>query len=86
MAFRMESNNFRYASTLVTAFLILFAQPLWGQLSISYEQVLKDENSLEVYISKLRGYFKDDPNIQILNIHGEGYRLATRLVSEFLLF
>jgi two-component system, OmpR family, response regulator len=31
--------------------------------------------SLNVYVSKLRQYLKDDPGIEILNVHGEGYRL-----------
>lgn len=31
--------------------------------------------SLDVYISKLRGYFKDDPAVQIINHRGFGYRL-----------
>ena len=33
------------------------------------------ERSLNVYVSKLRSYLKSDPNIEILNIHGTGYRL-----------
>jgi DNA-binding response OmpR family regulator len=31
--------------------------------------------SMDVYITKLRKYLKDDPSIQILNIHGKGYKL-----------
>lgn len=31
--------------------------------------------SMDVYIAKLRKLLKDDPNIQILNIHGKGFRL-----------
>lgn len=31
--------------------------------------------SMDVYITKLRKYLKDDPAIQILNIHGKGYKL-----------
>lgn len=31
--------------------------------------------SMDVYITKLRKYLKDDPTIQILNIHGKGYKL-----------
>ncbi len=34
--------------------------------------------SLNVYVSKLRQFLKDDPAIEILNIHGEGYRLVVR--------
>jgi DNA-binding response OmpR family regulator len=31
--------------------------------------------SMDVYITKLRKYLKEDPNIQILNVHGKGYKL-----------
>lgn len=31
--------------------------------------------SMDVYITKLRKSLKDDPSIQILNIHGKGYKL-----------
>lgn len=34
--------------------------------------------SLNVYVSKLRQFLKDDPGIEILNIHGEGYQLVVR--------
>ena len=47
------------------------------------KQIWEDENSfrersLNVYVSKLRQYMKDDPNIEILNIHGTGYKLVVR--------
>ena len=31
--------------------------------------------SMDVYITKLRKYLKEDPRIQILNIHGKGFKL-----------
>jgi DNA-binding response OmpR family regulator len=31
--------------------------------------------SMDVYITKLRKYLKNDPSIQIINIHGKGYKL-----------
>jgi DNA-binding response OmpR family regulator len=31
--------------------------------------------SMDVYITKLRKYLKDDPSVQILNVHGKGYKL-----------
>lgn len=31
--------------------------------------------SMDVYITKLRKLFKDDPNVEIINIHGKGYKL-----------
>ncbi len=34
--------------------------------------------SLDVFISRLRRYLKDDPDIKILNLHGIGFRFNTR--------
>jgi DNA-binding response OmpR family regulator len=31
--------------------------------------------SMDVYITKLRKYLKEDPSIEIINIHGKGFRL-----------
>ncbi len=34
--------------------------------------------SMDVFISKLRKYLKDDPSVQIVNYHGVGFRLEVR--------
>jgi len=34
--------------------------------------------SLDVFISRLRKYFKVDPNIQIINLHGIGFRFSVK--------
>ncbi|MBN8701581.1 MAG: response regulator transcription factor [Bacteroidetes bacterium] len=34
--------------------------------------------SMDVYITKLRKYLKDDPQIEILNIHGRGFKLVVK--------
>jgi two-component system OmpR family response regulator len=34
--------------------------------------------SLNVYVSKLRSFLKDDVNIEILNVHGIGYKMVLR--------
>ena len=31
--------------------------------------------SMDVYITKLRKHLKDDPTVEILNVHGKGYKL-----------
>lgn len=36
------------------------------------------KRSMDVYVTKLRKYLKDDPRIEILNIHGSGFRLVCR--------
>jgi len=33
--------------------------------------------SMDVFVSKLRGYLKPDTSVEILNIHGRGYKLIT---------
>ena len=32
--------------------------------------------SMDVFIARLRKYFKDDPSVEIINIHGNGFRLV----------
>jgi len=32
--------------------------------------------SMDVYITKLRKYLKGDPKVQIINVHGKGYKLV----------
>ncbi len=32
--------------------------------------------SMDVYITKLRKYLKVDPGVQIINVHGKGYKLV----------
>ena len=32
--------------------------------------------SMDVYVAKLRKYLSQDPSIEIINIHGEGFRLT----------
>lgn len=34
--------------------------------------------SMDVYIAKLRKMLKDDPNVEILNIHGTGFKLIVK--------
>lgn len=32
--------------------------------------------SMDVYITKLRKHLKEDPNVEIINVHGKGYKLV----------
>ena len=34
--------------------------------------------SMDVYIAKLRKYLKEDPQVEIINIHGKGFRMVTK--------
>lgn len=38
--------------------------------------------SLNVYVSRLRKYLQDDPRIEILNIHGSGYKLVVHTADR----
>jgi|TARA_Y100000992_G_scaffold96065_1_gene61930 two-component system OmpR family response regulator len=47
---------------------------------IALNKIWRDDNyftsrSMDVYIAKLRKYLKTDSNIEIINIHGEGFQL-----------
>jgi two-component system OmpR family response regulator len=48
---------------------------------LALTKIWRDDNyftsrSMDVYIAKLRKYLKVDGNVEILNIHGEGFRLV----------
>jgi two-component system response regulator VicR len=48
--------------------------------SFALNSIWKDDSyfnsrSMDVYIAKLRKYLKDDPSVEILNIHGKGFKL-----------
>jgi two-component system OmpR family response regulator len=48
---------------------------------LALTKIWRDENyftsrSMDVYIAKLRKYLKADVNVEIINIHGEGFRLV----------
>lgn len=38
--------------------------------------------SMDVYITKLRKYLSEDPNVQLLNVHGKGFKLVVPEVTE----
>ncbi len=50
---------------------------------IALNKIWRDDNyftsrSMDVYIAKLRKYLSKDSNIEIINIHGEGFRLLVK--------
>ncbi|KGL47860.1 response regulator transcription factor RprY [Porphyromonas cangingivalis] len=45
--------------------------------SIWNEDSYFNARSMDVYITKLRKLLKDDPRVEIINIHGKGYKLIT---------
>jgi len=51
---------------------------------LALTKIWRDDNyftsrSMDVYIAKLRKYLKHDENVEILNIHGEGFRLLEKI-------
>ena len=49
---------------------------------MALNKIWRDDNyftsrSMDVYIAKLRKYLKNDETVEIINIHGEGFRLVT---------
>lgn len=51
--------------------------------STALKEIWEDDNyfnarSMDVYIAKLRKLLKVDPNLEILNVHGKGFKLLTK--------
>lgn len=51
--------------------------------SVALKQIWDEESylnarSMDVYITKLRKYFKDEPDVDILNVHGVGFKLVVK--------
>jgi len=44
-------------------------------LSIWHDDNYFNGRSMDVFLSKLRKYLKEDPNVEIINVHGKGYKL-----------
>ncbi|MSP84238.1 MAG: response regulator transcription factor [Flavobacteriaceae bacterium] len=62
--------------------LVLYENDLMPR-ELALTKIWRDDNyftsrSMDVYIAKLRKYLKLDINVEILNIHGEGFRLVIK--------
>lgn len=44
-------------------------------ISIWHDDNYFNGRSMDVFLSKLRKYLKEDPNVEIINVHGKGYKL-----------
>jgi DNA-binding response OmpR family regulator len=44
-------------------------------LSIWHDDNYFNGRSMDVFLSKLRKYLKEDPQVEIINVHGKGYKL-----------
>ncbi len=43
-----------------------------------YEDTYFNARSMDVYITKLRKFFKDEPKVELVNIHGVGFKLIVK--------
>ena len=43
-----------------------------------YEDSYFNARSMDVYITKLRKYFKDEPDVELQNVHGVGFKLLVK--------
>lgn len=55
--------------------------------NVALRHIWVDDNyfnarSMDVYITKLRKLFKAEPSIEIINIHGKGYKLIVPVLEE----
>jgi DNA-binding response OmpR family regulator len=62
--------------------LVLYENDLMPR-ELALTKIWRDDNyftsrSMDVYIAKLRKYLKLDGDVEILNIHGEGFRLVIK--------
>ena len=44
-------------------------------LNIWHDDNYFNGRSMDVFLSKIRKYLRDDPNVEIINVHGRGYKL-----------
>ena len=80
----LESQSTTIKLTAIEAKLLqLFLESDYGAIrrDTALKRIWGDDDqlkgrSLNVYVSKLRQYLSADPDIEILNVHGEGYQMV----------
>jgi DNA-binding response OmpR family regulator len=55
-----------------TVYRNIVLSKVWGEDSVYTSR------SMDVYVSKLRKFLRDDPNIELQNVHGVGFKLYIR--------
>lgn len=88
--YNFDSSNFKLKNHTSEKTLTSREAEILKQLYLHRDRVIKREEilmavwgdddyflgrSLDVFISKLRKYLKDDPSVQIINYHGVGFKL-----------
>ena len=82
LSFEEESIKLSPKENQLLRLLVLHINDLLPR-EIALNKIWRDDNyftsrSMDVYIAKLRKYLKSDSNVEILNIHGEGFRLLIK--------
>ena len=80
--FEFNIGNFHLNSKLRFLTFALHANDLMPR-ELALTKIWRDDNyftsrSMDVYIAKLRKYLDKDDSVEILNIHGEGFRLVIK--------
>ena len=70
---------------LLRMFCINFNQLV--ERTSTLQKIWKDDSyfaarSMDVYITKLRKYLKEDPNVEIVNVHGVGFKLTAGMAKD----
>jgi len=93
-AYNFDSSNFKLKNHVSEKTLTSREAEILKQLYLHRDRVIKREEilmavwgdddyflgrSLDVFISKLRKYLKDDPSVQIINYHGVGFKLEVKV-------
>ena len=84
--FRLVLRLFYVHYLLLLRLLALHENDLMPR-ELALTKIWRDDNyftsrSMDVYIAKLRKYLKRDDSVEILNIHGEGFRLVVKNEEE----
>ena len=80
----LQSDNTSYKLTTKESDLLKLLCDNANQIlerNFALKTIWEDDNyfnarSMDVYITKLRKYFKDEPAVEILNVHGRGFKLV----------
>ena len=81
----VKDNNVQKLTSKESDLLLLLCENVGNTLerskalqAIWNEESYLNARSMDVYITKLRKYFKDDPSVEIQNVHGVGFKLVVK--------
>lgn len=80
-----DNGEVRKLTSKESDLLLLLCENMGNTLERTYalqtiwsEESYPNARSMDVYITKLRKYFEDDPDVTIANVHGVGFRLDVK--------